>query len=149
NTSRSTSRYAGINDNIKSIVLSFRGTENIKNWIHNIQFKLKDMEQWGKGVKVHDGFYKTYDSVSKPLVAAVIALKAKCKKCRLLFTGHSLGGAVATIAAVDMVSKSIIEAPKTSIVTNGQPRVGNMEFAEIVNEMGFSKLLRAVSKDDG
>ena len=52
--------------------------------------------------------------------------------CRIAIVGHSLGGAVATLAAFDL---SLIANPKHLYVfTYGSPRVGNQYFAQIYGE---------------
>ncbi|KAI9338695.1 Alpha/Beta hydrolase protein [Zopfochytrium polystomum] len=134
--------YAAINGNMNAITVVFRGSVNIENWIHNIQLTFKDMDGWGSGVRVHRGFHDTYESVVDAAVSAVTKLTAKCPSCSVIFSGHSLGGAIATLAAVDMVNKGIVKASTASIITNGQPRAGNAEFAGLVNSKGFARLLR-------
>lgn len=46
---------------------------------------------------------------------------------KLVLTGHSLGGAVATLAAIDFAHKNI-HVDRTIVF--GAPRVGNARFAE-------------------
>ena len=45
----------------------------------------------------------------------------------ILITGHSLGGAIATIFAADLIS---IGYDNTIIYTFGAPRVGNSQFTD-------------------
>ncbi|KAF8300448.1 putative lipase [Trypanosoma cruzi] len=49
----------------------------------------------------------------------------------ILITGHSLGGAMANIAAANLMSQNPLfpGAPKVLLYTFGQPRVGNEAFA--------------------
>ncbi|RCN51594.1 triacylglycerol lipase [Ancylostoma caninum] len=55
-----------------------------------------------------------------------------------LISGHSVGGALATLAAAFLVQSGYIEDPKkVKLVTFGQPRVGDKEFAENFDKMGI------------
>jgi hypothetical protein len=55
---------------------------------------------------VHIGFHDAYSSVREALRSAVqSALAAAGPGCRLYVTGHSLGGALATLASLDLVSE--------------------------------------------
>jgi acetyl esterase/lipase len=53
---------------------------------------------------------------------------------RIIFTGHSLGGAIATLAAADLVSDStnwgcdVLDTCMVSAITFGQPHSGNAAF---------------------
>ncbi len=58
--------------------------------------------------------------------------RAKHEKIeQYIFTGHSLGGAMASLAVFDFVQNNIIPKTKVSpvLITYGQPRVGNYAFA--------------------
>ena len=48
---------------------------------------------------------------------------------RVLLTGHSLGGAVATLLAERLVSMGI-DKDRVPVITFGAPAIGNAAFAE-------------------
>lgn len=50
----------------------------------------------------------------------------------ILVTGHSLGGAIATLAALEL---RIIYGNSVHLINFGSPRVGNKSFANKVNEL--------------
>ncbi|KIH54336.1 triacylglycerol lipase [Ancylostoma duodenale] len=91
-------------------------------------------------------FYEYSDSFARkimfPISAAAYALEASTIETCLRNTigdvtisGHSLGGALATLAASHLVKLKVLENPdKVKLVTFGQPRVGNKEFADAVDE---------------
>lgn len=54
----------------------------------------------------------------------------KAQKNELVITGHSLGGALSTLAAFDFNNLGI----KTNLITFGSPRVGNEKFAKELNK---------------
>lgn len=108
-------------------IVAFRGTEikhinSVSDIISDIKFVLVDF--YGKGL-VHKGFKQAFDEV----LHAKLGLWDYVKKImdsgaadELYFTGHSLGGALATLAAV------FIDSMPHPLVTFGAPRVGNQEF---------------------
>ncbi|HXJ90742.1 MAG TPA: lipase family protein [Candidatus Binatia bacterium] len=107
--------FLAIDDTAKLAVLSFRGTDadDPTDLIDDIKTSL---QPWTGIGKVHSGFAgaltQIWDQVQKGLSTVAEA--------RLLFTGHSLGAAMATVAAS-------LQLP-SSLYTFGSPRVGNSEF---------------------
>ncbi len=95
-------------------VLVFRGTEGPMDWRRNSSFLLTD---WPCGGRVHGGFVDALDVVWDELGSALEAVTAP-----LLYTGHSLGGALAVLAAGRW--------PPLAVYTFGAPRVGDAGFAE-------------------
>jgi len=53
----------------------------------------------------------------------------------ILFTGHSLGSALTTLAAVDAKLEGILEGRNVKVYAFGSPRVGNGDFAELYNSL--------------
>ncbi len=103
--------------------------------------------------KIHLGFSNYYRILQLALLERINTLLASDDSIEhIIFTGHSLGGAVATIAAVD-VSKWLEENGnthiETSLITFGSPRVGNYQFAHYVDvEAGFKENFRVTYNKD-
>ena len=110
--------------------MAFRGTRNIKNWVFtnaNI-----DMEKYGcKGCKVHEGFRNLYLGMKEQIILYVRSLKAFYSDALIVVTGHSLGGAMATLAAYDLRKLFM----PIELINFGSPRVGNKEFAAAFNTL--------------
>lgn len=110
------------------VVISFRGTEplNIHNWLTDVnchQQRIPGLAGW-----VHTGFALALEEVWAPLLAAVDALTRQSGgRTRLYATGHSLGGALAVLAAARL--QPLISGGVAGILTFGQPRVGDPEFS--------------------
>ncbi len=109
------------NDNI--VVVAFRGSEPIlKDWGKNFTFPFVDGPFGGK---VHKGFYSGVSNVWDELITAIEDFKSSGEKS-LWFTGHSLGGALATLAVARLRADGL---PVDGLYTIGQPRVGGEVFS--------------------
>lgn len=109
-----------------TIVVAFRGSSNIPNWIADLSFKLVPYSAC-TGCKVHWGFYQVYLELANSILSDVRQLVAANPSATVLVTGHSLGAAVSMHAAVDIMNKI---APSSLTLYNfGEPRVGNPAFA--------------------
>ena len=88
-----------------------------------------------ENVYVHSGFKTQYDSI-RDQVYHFVAEKCKANKPkRLLITGHSLGGSLATLCALDLVLNPLPNGlPVMKVITFGAPQVGNERFVEIFNQ---------------
>jgi pimeloyl-ACP methyl ester carboxylesterase len=73
---------------------------------------------------VHRGFAGALEEVWEPLAARLDALAAGGR--RVFFTGHSLGAALATMAAARWRARAVAEA--AAVYTFGSPRVGDAAF---------------------
>jgi len=62
---------------------------------------------------------------------------------RLFISGHSLGGALATMFALEAAADNQIPKPVTCI-TSGAPKVGNLDFLLAFEELEREKKLRCV-----
>lgn len=109
----------------EEIYVVFRGTDKGIDWINNFQFR-QQIYPYGDdsttNVRFHRGFMAAYFSVRDRLREEV----AKHPKSTIIVTGHSLGGAVATIAALD-VQYNLTQhtSQPLNLYTFGAPRVGN------------------------
>lgn len=106
-------------------VVVFRGTEpddvnDIKSDVDAIMVIAETMG------RVHRGFKREADRLWEPL-EKLLSQNHK----PIWFTGHSLGGAIATICAGRCVLSSIPANPE-ALFTYGSPRVGNKRFINFV-----------------
>lgn len=130
------------------IVLTFRGTESssIKNWLTNLDFGKDPFPGLPSNHQVHQGFLGAYKDVKSQVFAALNAAVKQCANCRIILTGHSLGGALATIAAADLIVNKYAGS-RLSLYTYGSPRVGNVEFVTWFNNQ-IKDSFRVTHADD-
>jgi hypothetical protein len=81
------------------LVLSFRGTSTKEDILDAID--IRHVVSDSSGFKVHNGFYQQFKSVEPMITADLCSVKLskRSKPREIVFTGHSMGGAIAAIAA--------------------------------------------------
>lgn len=85
------------------------------------------------GCKVHAGFAAAWDEISVAVLKAVKAAQTANPTYKIIFTGHSLGGAVSSLGAVYARQAGL----SVDIINYGSPRVGNAALATfITNQAG-------------
>lgn len=112
-------------------ILVFRGTEqNIKDYFTDLKIGHTTLAKHKKCI--HAGFMEALDSVWSEIDQELTRLN-----CPIFYTGHSLGAALATLAAER-------HAP-SAVYTFGSPRVGNQAF---VDSLGNVPIYRIVDGAD-
>lgn len=123
----------------------FRGSDARRDWLSNIDFLLRsavsdavlDEKQLDypdvyaastSGVLMHSGFTDAYLAAR----SAIHGIVQKSAMTRWIVTGHSLGGALSKLCAVDLQYNF---SPKISVEVYvfGAPRVGNQAFVDSYN----------------
>lgn len=113
-------------------IVVFRGTADAAGWLADFFCAQVPSEKNLFG-RLHKGFEECWQALKKRVWLAV-----KRKPC--ILTGHSLGGALATRAAIDL--------PVKEVVTFGAPRVGDAGFAEAYTQLAGTHTTRYVHQLD-
>jgi len=124
----------------QEIVVGFRGTDasSIYNWAENLRATKTDFElpyPDAEGAKVHSGFFRSYNNsaLRMNVIGAVLMMMDKHPEAPVHVVGHSLGGAMASICALEM--KLVLGVSDGRVTTFGSPRVGNDRFQEVFNSV--------------
>lgn len=104
--------------------VAFRGTESFGDIRDDLRAGKKS---WRFGGKVHTGFFEAFHRIRGSLRLPE----------DFVFVGHSLGGAIATLAASYF---------KANAITFGCPRVGNRRFVRSLAK--YSNVVRYVNNND-
>lgn len=84
--------------------------------------------------KVHSGFAIAYNKIKNDVISITSLLLSE-KMRPIFFTGHSLGGALATLSSLDVQLTLGMNPTKLSVSSFGSPRVGNNSFQQIYDEV--------------
>ncbi len=125
----------------KQILIAIRGTEpgRIKDWFQDTKADEVDFSE-GSG-QVHKGFYECFLFVREKIDEIFKVQSGK----EIIITGHSLGGAIATILAA-YIRENITD--KVMLYTYGSPRVGDKTFAHYFTRIKKFICFRCVNDKD-
>ncbi|RYP68134.1 hypothetical protein DL771_006876 [Monosporascus sp. 5C6A] len=121
--------FISVDDTNELIVASFGGSISIRNWIADLVF-IQVPCDLVKNCALHAGFATAWAEIDDKVLAGIKAAKAANPSYKIIFTGHSLGGAVATIGAGYIRDKGY----DIDIYSYGSPRPGNNAFVKHVTE---------------
>lgn len=132
NAEDNTLGFLAYNPKSNIIYVVFRGTEptSISNWLNNLKF-FKIKYSYCSDCEVHLGFYESFLRVKDDVLKNLNELRKSYPTAKVRVTGHSLGGALALFAALE-IEKNVCDVDV--LYTFGQPRVGDEKFAKYVNE---------------
>jgi len=158
----STDTHALVIDGWDRIVVAFKGTTSMRNLktsmkiyherLVNVVPTDLDNEDGNNGnsnelhrlrvvfgrsyeaAKIHKGFAVAYASVANRVMSRIKKLIDE-KPRPVFLTGHSLGGALATICSLDVWIKLRISRRQIFVSTFGSPRVGNEAFRRIYDSV--------------
>ncbi|PFH58569.1 hypothetical protein XA68_13495 [Ophiocordyceps unilateralis] len=129
--------YVAANPNRRHIVVAFKGSDTMFDMYTDVSKGLVACQDLCHGCSAHSGFYTALTRIKDRLEQAVRAelKKAGRKGYRVVVTGHSLGGALASLAGVYLRNRGI----RCDIYTYGAPLVGNAALAShIASQKGFT-----------
>lgn len=123
----SSDRTIGMEDMLPDLIRNFT----------NSGAKARDDDGDGAGISaVHYGFLQAYLSIQSALLRGIDLVSSGLPDdYKLLFTGHSLGGALATLASVDFQARFAWPDERICCMTYGAPKVGNVHFASRYDQL--------------
>lgn len=136
----------------RDVVVAFRGTATCLEWLENLRATLTPLCD---GAMVESGFLSLYKSGTATCPSLQEMIREEIARLlqshgdqplSLTITGHSLGAALATLAAYD-IKTTFNPAPMVTVISFGGPRVGNRTFRRHLEQQG-TKILRIVNSDD-
>ena len=116
----------------QGVIVAFRGTQQWEDVMTDLWASTTIRHRSSPLRRVHEGFCAAYEAVSDQILDEI----KKRKPARVYVTGHSLGGALATLAALDIAQMETapkVKPPEVTMYNFGGPRVGDWGFAEYYN----------------
>ena len=119
------------------LVVTFRGSDSLKDWITDFTFwkKVVPYDDASPEIRVHTGFINAYKS---PGIREKIQNFVTDDIEKIRITGHSYGAALAVLCAVDLQYN--FGDRDYEVALFGCPRVGNAAFKRSYNKRVFKTL---------
>ena len=131
-------------DHTRSLtVLAFRGSESVRNYITDADFPLVPTDICS-GCTADQGFYNSWQEAKSGIMAALKTAAAANPSYKVVVVGHSLGGAIAVIAAAEMRN----QGTTTDLYTYGQPRIGGSTISNYITNQNKGGNFRVTHSDD-
>ncbi|MGO4181344.1 lipase family protein [Paenibacillus sp. MCAF9] len=121
-------RFGFVLTSERASVLAFRGSNSAVDWVSDFIAQQTTYRPVKNAGLTHKGFTDIYMSARTQIIEIINQLP---QGRPLFITGHSLGGALATLAALDLANNTAFTDP--IIYTYGAPRVGDPKFASSYN----------------
>eukprot|EP01135_Chromosphaera_perkinsii_P005797 Nk52_evm7s365 gene=Nk52_evmTU7s365 len=143
-----------LDKSLKALVVVYRPTYTYLNWLEDANYPKipirdrhgKSIEAPGLNIMVHKGFYNSIMHKLQPRLIGMIArAQRKYSGYKLYVTGLSLGGAQASLGALDLILHGF---HVDRLVTFGSPRVGNRDFALFFMEKATATCYRVTDTND-
>jgi triacylglycerol lipase len=140
-TNKPTGTQGFVAANDQNVVLAFRGTEITR--INDLVTDAKIGLVAGPYGQVHQGFETALSSVWDDITAKIAEFRHNQQS--IWITGHSLGGALATLAAARLVKTG---TAFNAVYNYGCPRVGDKEFASQFDQVIGNRCFRVRNNND-
>lgn len=125
--------------NHDTLIIAFKGTTTCREAMVDINIGKIDLGKFGK---VHRGIYEYFTEVHRDQISEILN---DTSYSNIVFTGHSLGGAIATIAASYFGGE--YHDKNMYCVSFGAPRVGNWRFVKTFHKRVY-KSFRFENRND-
>ncbi|KAE8154107.1 Alpha/Beta hydrolase protein [Aspergillus avenaceus] len=136
-----TAGFIAVDNTNKAIILAFRGSYSVRNWITDATFPHTDPGLC-KDCKAELGFWTAWTAVRDDILPHLKDLTAAHTDYKLVVVGHSLGAAIASLAAADLRTRNY----DATLYAYAAPRVANKPLAQFITDQG--KNFRFTHRDD-
>lgn len=145
------------------VKIAFRGTRSLDDWGNNLNFlktplrfndtniEKSEYQKRYKSGQVHQGFLKSYNTVSQEISNTLKDLRTQNPEAKFLLRigGHSLGGSLATLCAAHAAMIMKKDQNGIHLETYGSPRtLGEKLSAEFIKLLEADNIVRFVNKDE-
>jgi hypothetical protein len=132
-----TSGFVATLPSANTIYVAYRGSSNWQNWMANLETSMTPYTSFPTGecsgnCQVHRGFYTALLADFDAVTTEVRRLQSEYPTYKVKTTGHSLGAALAQLAAMELTARGV---RVTNTYNFGQPRTGNKYFSAFANTL--------------
>lgn len=113
-------------------VVVLRGTMNMQEWLNNLNYRLVPFDFLNADYgQIHNGFRDIYKGLRGQIRQQIETFATDTP---LYFVGHSLGAAVAQLAALDIVLRQPERSDYLQVYGFAPPRVGDSDYASAYDD---------------
>jgi len=133
--------YIAVDHGRQWIIVVIRGSSSLEDWIADFAFVPIPWKPYAatksgvkfkcKNCKVHKGFKGTSDLLEKRMCEASSTLHEEYPDYKFIVTGHSLGGAIATLIGADLKMMGM----NPLVLSYAGPKVGNENTAVYIDNL--------------
>jgi lipase (class 3) len=123
-------------------VVAIRGTEGIREWIQDAKFLAVPCPLLAGAGNTDDGFTDMYNSMAIATAAGSARVTTSLETLpwikpvtSLTICGHSLGGALATMLALEVAANADPPFNNPMVYTYASPRTGDTSFVNVYNHL--------------
>lgn len=126
----------------KAIIVAFRGTYSLTNTVVDLASVPQEYVPYPSpeepkhkcnNCTVHMGFLSSWRHARKEVLPHLKTLREAHPDYPIYLIGHSLGGAVAALAALEL--KASLQWDDITVTTFGEPRIGNAGLARFIEDV--------------
>ena len=122
--------YTAVSSSQKTIYIVFRGSVTSEQIVDQVLSALiLKSNSFKPGGTVLDYVDGAHDSLYPCVKGQVRSLRLQYLDYKIVVTGHSLGGALASLTAAALIYQGEVEPSNLELYTFGMPRVGDKEYA--------------------
>jgi len=127
-TSTDVSGYVAVDHTNKQIIVSFRGSTTIDAWLTNFDFGTTNTDICS-GCTAHTGFWNSWVDARGRVNPAVKQASTTFPTYKISVVGHSLGGAIASLAAAQLRNSGF----NVALYNFGSPRIGGSKISSYIS----------------
>lgn len=120
--------YVAVDHTNKMIIVSFRGSTTVDAWITNFDFDTTNTDICS-GCTAHHGFWNSWVDARDRVTPAVKQASTTYPSYKIAVVGHSLGGAIASLAAASLRNSGLTVA----LYNFGSPRIGGSKISSYIS----------------
>ena len=135
--------YVAIDHTRSLTILAFRGSKSVRNFLADADFPVVPTDICST-CTVDQGFYNSWLEARTGVLAALKSTAAANPTYEVVVVGHSLGGAIAAIAAAEIRNSGT----NAELYTYGQPRIGGAAVSSYITNQNKGGNFRTTHFDD-
>lgn len=109
--------YIALDNTRQLIVVAFRGTVSKGDQIADLSATFTDATELCPSCRAHKGFWRYWQSAKDRVTNQVVNLTQSNPDYRIMVVGHSLGGAVATLAGAALRAKFKLDIVSLNVLS--------------------------------